>query len=88
MVDKKKISFWRLIAGGILIGLAVGFFFIWFDSDNEEYSNCVDDCVLDFKDCVSNSILFDKLSNGYIPENEFEMCFTDWLEYCSEDCKP
>ncbi len=78
--DKKKINYWKQIGLGLLIGLAFSFFFMWYDN-TDEYSNCVDECVVDNNYCVSNLRVSD--------EDFFKLSCKDCsmeLESCVEDC--
>ena len=87
MVNKNEADRGALIVV-ILIIIFLAIAWSWGSSDNnEEQKDCVDNCLFDMKDCMSDRIVFDKNINGWYSEDDYDDCLND-LEMCSNDCNP
>ncbi len=82
--SKRELSIWEII--GLIIIIIVAYKFI-FGSDEKYDSYCVDDCVMDLDLCRVDSIIYDRDTNGYISEQNYDRCKYE-LESCISDCEP
>lgn len=75
-------------SGGLAaLAIIIAFFLWWhYSTKIDDYSFCVEACVSDNDYCVSSSIAFDKSSNGWISEYNYQNCFNE-LDLCVMDCE-
>jgi len=89
--DKKK--YWSKYKWWVylLLGLLIGWAICSWGGSNEEYKNCVHNCVIDegsgvsdFEYCVWSSYAYAQNKVSYVLTDDYEDCEGD-LDMCSED---